>query len=567
VLAALLAPLAAHAQDEGGPVLLGGFARGIAAQAAPTPKGGPRLLVALLFDQYRDDLLDRFRPAFGPDGFVRLEREGARFSDCTIPYAATVTGPGHATWLSGAPPSVHGIVGNGWYDAVERREVGCADDRLTSAVSMHGGEKDESSSPRWMRAQTVADVLRLTTRGTGRVVAMSDKARGAVLPAGRKPNGAYWVDDRNGLMETSRYYMDELPAWAVAADSARALAIERARGSAWTPRATLPAGALAGVLVVDPDDTFPHPFAAPGEKVTGRAVDFAHHPLSMTSMFEFAKAAVEGEGLGADDAPDLLVISISVTDRVGHAFGPESSEALDLASRADSALGAFLTYLDKRVGKGRYTVTLTADHGVGPTESAERSFAAAPFDSVGGVREDSLGTWVDRVLGAPVKGVTGCALSIATGAITFDAAKLAKLGLDRRQAARIVADSAYANPWLAAGYTSDELREGGSDADPIRARLARGYFPGRCGDVTIVPRVDVIYGASSRRGVASHGSPYRYDRHVPFLMSGFGVRPGTYAEPISTLDIAPTVSAVLGIEAPAQSEGRVLDEALTRSRP
>jgi hypothetical protein len=520
-------------------------------------------------DQYRGDLIERYRPAFGKAGFVRLMDGGARFIDCTIPYATTVTGPGHATWLSGAPPSVHGIVGNGWYDRVEHRYVSCVEDPAYTGVGTAGAAGGEVASPRRMRAETVADMLRRGTFGYGKVIAVADKARCAVLPSGRHPDGAYWMDPTTGLYQTSTYYEAALPAWVRAENERRAAKIAAARGTAWTPRAGL-ATVLLTRTVTDPDDTFPHPLVLPagaggtGAKVVPPAVAITNHPLSLEGAFDFARAALDGEQLGADDTPDLLILSISATDRVGHMFGPDSPEALDLASRADSALGAFLTLLDARVGRGRWAVVVTADHGVTANEQTARRYASAPFDSIGHVPAATIEAWVDRVLGATAHGIRDVSLTIADGNVTFDPAKLDSLRLTPATAARIVADSAFASPLFSAGYTAEELRSAGA-GDPIKVRAALSWFPGRSGDALLCPANEVFYD-DSKRDRAGHGGPQRDQRLVPFLLYGMGVRPGTYREPVSTLDIAPTVARLLGVEPPAQCEGRARFEALTEGR-
>jgi hypothetical protein len=420
-----------------------------------------------------------------------------------------------------------------------------------------------------MRAQTVADVLKGTTLGRGKVFAISDKARGAVLPAGRNPDGVYWMDGSSGLYQTSTYYESALPAWLVTENERRAQKLRAARGTSWVPRASLSQGAWAGT-VADPEDTFPHPLVLPrnapggdGEavKATAPAVTLIYHPLALEGLFDFARAALEGEDLGTDDVPDLLIVSISATDRVGHLFGSESPEALDLASRADSAMADFMKLLDAKVGRGRWAMTITADHGVTSGKSTARRFEAAPFDSVGDYSATKVKAWVDRVLGAPAKAVEGVALSVTEGEVVFDSTKLKALGLEREAAARIVADSAFASPWFAAGYTADDARHAGT-GDPVLERVARGWFPGRSGDVLLIPGTNVFF-EDSPRIRAGHGGPAREQRLVPFVLYGEGIRPGVYREPISTLDIAPTTARLIGIEPPAQCEGRSRDEALT----
>ena len=560
LIAALLGATPAFAQ---GPLPLEGFARGVEGRPPGVKAGTPLLVVCFLFDQWRGDLLERYRPAFGKDGLARILDGGAVFTDCTIPYSTTWTGPGHATWLSGASPAVHGIVGNEWYDRALGRLVTCVEDPRYADVGV--STPGESASPRFMRAQTVADALKLATLGRGKVVALSDKARGAVLPAGRKPDGAYWMDGASGLYQTSSYYAAAPPAWLVALNAARTEVLRAARGTSWTPRASLGAGVWSGTIA-DPDDTFPHPLILPkfvpggdGTEPPSAApsVRLIQHPLSQEGAFDLARGALEGEALGTDDVPDLLIVSVSVTDRVGHLFGPESPEALDLASRTDSLMADFMKRLDAQVGRGRWALTITADHGVTPGRDVSRRFASAPFDSVGNLDDKVVVAFVARVLGAAGKTVTR---SVNDGHVVFDPAQLKALGLTIEQAARTVADSAYASPWFQSGFTAEEVRFGRS-GDPTLARLAAGWFPARCGDVELVPRTNVSY-ESSRRIRAGHGGPMRDQRLVPFILYGEGVRPGVYRTPVSSYDIAATTARLLGIEPPVQCEGTSRDEAL-----
>lgn len=555
------------------PVPLDAFARGVERTSAEVRADAlapaPRLVVALLFDQYRDDYLDRFRPVFGKDGFLRLLEDGARFRDCTIPYAATLTGPGHATWLSGASPATHGIVGNGWYDRAMSMHVAAAGDPAVRSVGLPEGLRGEPASPRWMKAQTVADVLRARTGGAGRVIGISDKARCAILPAGRRPNGVYWLDEESGLMQTSTYYATALPPWVTAQNESRRAAIEQARREPWTR--ALPEAAYLGTRMADPGDAFPHAVGA-GRDRGPSEIDLTLHPMALTTLFDFAEAAVVNERLGADGIPDLLVLSVSITDRVGHRYGPDSPEVLDLAHRVDARLAAFLRHLDKTVGRGRYVVSLTSDHGVASSAPVAREFEVAPGDSIGGLGSATIGRWIDRVLPAALTAdgfaragnLSRWARSVGSGFVTFDDSVLAVAGVSRAQAARVLADSARATPWFVTGFTAEDVR-----ANRLPGALARqvalGWYPDRSGDAALVARPYVYFGTGPVFR-AHHGSPHRYDTHVPLVLFGWGVRAGTYWDPVSTVDIAPTLAALLGIDAPAQSEGRALDEAFASPR-
>jgi predicted AlkP superfamily pyrophosphatase or phosphodiesterase len=519
-----------------------------------TPPAAPRLVVVLLFDQFRADFLDRFRADFGSDGFLRLEREGMRFTDCTIPYAQTLTAPGHATLLTGATPRVHGIIGNGWYETREGREVSADFDPRARAV---GSDEKESSSPWRLRAETVGDVLKSATRGRGKVIGISDKARAAILPTGYSADAAYWLDEATGRMQSSTYYMERLPAWVEKANAARHAA--DASAEPWRP--FLPASAYAACWVAKGAATLPHRFTADGKIDGARAV--VASPWTLTQEFLFARQAIEGENLGADDVPDLLSISISVTDRVGHLFGPDSPESLDLAARADREVASFLRYLDQRVGRGRYAVVVTADHGAAPTPSLAQRFEVSPRDSVGALSDSSLARWTSAEIATVFRGrtqhrVSDFVTATGEGQVWLDRDSLARAGIDPAEAARALADSAATLPWLEAGFTAATLASA-TPEDGLARHAALGYFPGRSGDVVFLARPFAFFG-QGRFLRGDHGTPYRYDAHVPLLFYGTGVQAGTVRRPVSTLDIAPTVSAVLGIEPPAQCEGQALLE-------
>jgi arylsulfatase A-like enzyme len=569
IAASLAWPHAARAQG-GSPIPLDPFA-GARSEPAPAPRpGAPRLVVALLYDQLRDDFLDTFAPAFGDDGFRRLEREGARFRDCTLPYAITLTGPGHASWLSGAPPSVHGIVANEWHEEGPCGTVWCARDDAYPPVGLAAG--GYGGSPRNMRAETIADVLTEATRGQGKVIAIADKPRSAILPAGRRPAGVYWLDDASGRMHSSTYYLRALPAWVERANEARLAKVAAERGRAWTP--LLPLDAYRNTIVEDPTNVFPHVVRRKDDPPALNAVLPEEHPIEGDLLFDFAEAAVSGEDLGADDVPDLLVVSVAITDEIGHRFGPASPEVLDVFARCDRRLGAFLRFLDDRVGEGRYVVSVTSDHGISPTERVTRMHLAAPFDSVGGVHVDSLRAWVGRTIvrAAGARGKAASDADVAAGfthafvnrGFVFEDSLLARIGLDRAQAARAVAAAAPENPWLADGFTAAELAAGGLRSEFARL-YARSFYAGRSADVVLMLRPYTWVGRTYVTGT-THGTPYRYDRSVPFLLWGKGVRRGTYEAPVTSLDIAPTLASLLGIPAPAQSEGRALVEALSGRR-
>jgi len=553
-LALCLVPLAARADASPAADSLTFDAWGRVGAGVITPPTAPRLVVVLMFDQLRADFVDRFGAAFVADGFLRLEREGTVYRDCEIPYAQTLTAPGHATLLTGAPPRVTGIIGNGWYEAREGRAVSADFDPRAHAV---GSSDKESSSPRRLCAETVGDVLKSDTRGRGKVIGISDKARAAILPTGFSADAAYWMDDASGRMQSSTYYMEHLPAWVAKANENRRAA--DASAAPWRP--LLPASAYAECWVASGASTFPHAFTRDG-RIDGARATVAS-PWTLTQAFAFARQAVVEEKLGADDVPDLLSLSVSVTDRIGHLFGPDSPEYLDMAARCDREVAAFLRFLDARVGRGRYAVVVTADHGVAPTASLARRFEASPWDSLGAISDSSLALWASAEIAGVYRArarhrVGDFVTAVGEGQVWLDRDSLAWAGIDPAQAAQTLADSAEAFPWLEAGFTGAVLASGNA-FDPLARAAALGYFPGRSGDVIFLAKPFAYFGTGKYlRG--DHGSPYRYDTHVPLIFFGAGVRRATVRRPVSTLDIAPTVSALYGIEAPARCQGHALLE-------
>jgi hypothetical protein len=326
-----------------------------AAQALPRTR--PRLVVAIAVDQLRADYIDRFRPYFGPGGFNVFLQHGASFAQARYEHATTLTCPGHAVILTGSYGEVNGIIANDWFDVRRGRATSCAEDTAVSLV----GSAGPGRSPRNLVGATVGDVLRTATAGRSRVVTVSAKDRSAIMLGGHLADAAYWLVD--SLFVTSTYYRSDLPAWVREYNASGA--VSKYFGHNW--ERVLPAGAYAAM---GPDDepaeadaaglgrTFPHPIAGPKA--------FDRSPFPNDAVADFAMRAVSAEGLGRDTVPDLLGISFSANDWVGHAFGPESHEVMDVTVRLDRTLQRLFTFLDRTVGLANVVMVLTADHGVGP---------------------------------------------------------------------------------------------------------------------------------------------------------------------------------------------------------
>jgi predicted AlkP superfamily pyrophosphatase or phosphodiesterase len=551
--AALAAALAGAGQApaaprEPDPLFFGAVER--ARVEAVARRGGPRLVVLLVIDQMRAEFLPRLLPWLPGGGFRRLWDEGAVYRNCRIPYAATLTGPGHATLSTGANPWLHGIVGNAWFDGAAEAQVGCVSD---TAVRPLGGGETPSASPHRLRAPTLGDALRTETLGIAKVVAIAGKDRSAILLAGHRPTGAYWLDGDSNLLVSSDYYVRVLPAWA---ESARAETAGRlAAAGPWTT--ILEPAAYLGTLPTEGQPSFPSP-APPAE-----ARRIAASPLGIELLFQAARWALQGEGLGSDGVPDLLALGVSATDLVGHEFGPESPEYLDLCARLDREVADLLSELDRAVGRGAYTVAVTADHGVGGLPAVARLFEAAPSDSSGPWPASEVRAWADERLDALAPGGfardRSWVRAFSSGFVTLDERLLAGARLELERAVRALVDAAMRSPWLAGAYSPlDERRS--RLPEGLRAAAERSLYPGRSGHVLLLPRPFVSFGSRAVR--ADHGTPHAYDTRVPLLLWGRGVRAGEHWEEVETTDLAPTLAALLGVRAPAACEGRVLAGAL-----
>ncbi|MBY0229013.1 MAG: alkaline phosphatase family protein, partial [Gemmataceae bacterium] len=354
----------------------------------PAPGSGPKLAVLLVVDQMRGDFLSRWDGLYAKDGFKRLVGEGASFTECHYPYANTMTGPGHATVSTGCLPSVHGIVANEWHDRFTGKEVNCAHSPRFSQVPPAPPPKDPKKKPvgigpDLLLAPTFGDALKLATGGRGKVVSLSLKDRSAVLPTGRsKPDAVYWAD-ANGRFVTSTAYRDSLHPW-VKEFNAAGLAASW-KGKSWDrlkPEAVYLKHAglddvRGEVALVQGGRAFPHPYiGGKGKEQAGYAAAVAASPAGNELLFALARKAIDAEKLGQRGEPDFLQVSFSSNDLVGHAFGPDSHEVLDITLRTDLIVRDLLALLDEKVGKGNYLVVMTADHGICPLPEVARKQGA-----------------------------------------------------------------------------------------------------------------------------------------------------------------------------------------------
>ena len=482
----------------------------------------PKLVLALTIDQFRYDYLTRFRSEYS-GGLRRLLDRGAVFTRARYQHFPTVTAIGHSTYLSGALPALSGIIGNEWYDRSSGRTVTSVSDPTEKMV----GGTGEGASPRRMLVSTVGDELKIATGSKAKVIGLSLKDRSAILPAGHMADLALWYDARTGRFVTSTFYAASLPDWVARFDDAGKA--DGYRGASWK----------GGDL---PKEAGPALYGA----VYGS-------PFGNDLLEALAERAVEAERLGQRGETDLLAVSFSSNDAVGHDKGPDSPEVRDISIQTDRTLGRLFAYLDGRIGMRNVLVTLTADHGVAsvPEVEVERRMPGGRM-AAGSVRDAVQAALVQRF------GDGQWIVSTSDHSIYVDRQLVAAKKLDLDQVQDTVKEAAEAVPHVLRAYTLRELLAGTATGDPVGGPLSRSVQGQRTADVQVVLEPYWMFAAHG----TTHGSLYGYDTHVPVIFMGPGIRSGTYRNEITVNDVAPTLSEILGVEAPSGAAGRVLDEVL-----
>jgi hypothetical protein len=500
------------------------------AVAAPAPAEAPRLVVLVAVDQMRYDYRPRFASGFTA-GLQRLMQGGAVFTNAHLGHYPSVTAVGHSAMLTGAPPSISGIVGNDWYDRALKRNVTSVED---SGTRLLGAGDASGSSPHRLRVSTVGDELKMAHPGS-RVISISHKDRSAILMAGRMADLALWWDTQTGAFVSSTWYAPELPEWVSTFNAGRPA--DAWLGREW--RALDEGGALLGKM---PD--------TPGPAYYGSLYNSAFGNELLVSL---AEAALEGEELGSRGTTDILAVSFSCNDAVGHDKGPHSAEIRDITVRTDLALGRLLDAIDRRVGLAHTVVVLTADHGVAPLpeQMAQWKMPGGRFSrpdlerAVTGALEKAYGP------GAWVEGRAG-------SAIYLNRALIAERGLDPAAVERVTAEGAESVAPVWRAYTRSQLLEGRVPPDPWSRRVLLSFDRERSGDVDILLEPYWMSGATG----TNHGTPSSFDTHIPLVLMGPGIRPGRQDRMVLLNDLAPTLATLLGVETPSGSSGQPLVEIL-----
>jgi len=512
----------------------------------------PKLVVGIVVDQMRWDYLYRYSARYSTGGFKRLLNEGFSCENTFISHLPSYTAVGHSTIFTGSVPAIHGITGNDWIDQASGRSQYCTADSTVQPVG--GTSPAGNMSPHNLLASTVTDELRLATNFRSKVVGISLKDRASILPAGHMPTGAFWFDDHNGVFSTSTWYMKDLPEW-VKQFNAQNLP-EKLVANGWNTLYPL------NTYTESTSDNQPWEGTFPGEAAPVFPHDIAKFykldhdnirssPFGNTLTLAFARAAVDGYSLGQGESTDFLTINCASTDYVGHKYGPNAIEVEDVYLRLDKDLSAFFTYLDSKVGKGNYTVFLTADHGASHSVDFMKEHGV-PGDllesrSFISVLNDTLSNRF---------GVKGLIISGSNYYLNFNHEKIRNAHLDMDQLKKVAIDFLLRQPGVQYAVDADAVAAS-TVPEPLKTMLINGYNHRRCGDVAFVNEPGWFDG--SRKGT-THGTWNPQDTHIPLIFMGWGIRHGALNRTVHMTDIAPTVAAILHIQMPNGCVGQVIEE-------
>ena len=527
----------------------------------------PALVVVIVIDQFRGDYVARFEEHFVTGGIKLLVEQGANFTDAHYRHSVTKTAPGHALILSGVHANIHGIIANDWLDRTTLQRVNCVDDETVQPVGVvesRGGVRLPGTrpmigcSPRNFLTTTVGDEFKLARGGRPKVVAISSKDRSAVLLGGKLADAAYWMD--KGRIISSTYYLKELPAWVQAFNDAGR--VESYFGKTWDR--LLPVAAYDAIQ--GPDDA-PWEYDGLGlgrtlpKRIDGGAATlganfyeaFEYSPFKSQVLVDFARAVVENENLGRRGVTDFLCMSFSVNDSIGHNYGPDSHEVMDITLRTDRMLADFFAFLDARVGLKNCTVILTGDHGTPPVPERMKSFNpkidAGRIDHPRVLKTGEAA--LDRAFGPLAEGKHW--FVIDSTALLLSPEALKERNVTAAAAEKVLREALLTINFVEAAFTRTQLEA--DDAPGEFGSAVKLSFHGeRSGNVIYITKPFWLDRATG----TNHGTPYGYDTHVPLLWFGVGVKPGTRNERVSLEDVAPTLAHLLGVLAPPRATGRIL---------
>ena len=514
----------------------------------------PKLVVGIVVDQMRWDFLYRYYDRYSAKGgFKRMLNDGFTCENTLIPYTPTITACGHTSIYTGSVPAINGITGNFWWDNELRRSVYCTEDKTVKSVG--SSSVLGQMSPANMLVTTICDEMRLATNFRSKVIGVAIKDRGGILPAGHSANAAYWYDNTVGDWITSTYYMNELPSWVN--DFNKKKLVDKYYEQGWNTlypintylQSTKDEKAYEG-------KPFGTAFPYDMKKFIGKNyLSINTTPMGNSLTAEFAKAAVIGEGLGADEITDFLAVSFSSPDYIGHTFGPNSVEQEDNFLRLDKELGELFDFLDSKVGKGQYTVFLSADHGVSqvPDFLKENKIPAARVPLTGMITQ--LNVNLKAKYGVDKLVVSDDNYQIHLNYPAIDSAKLNKEDINST-----IADYMSWQPGIARSFPLNKIGEVPLPSK-IKEMVSNGYYPRRGGEVQIIFQPNFIESYGGNTGT-THGLWNPYDAHIPLVWYGWGIKRGKLNRETYMTDIAPTLAALLRIQMPSGCVGKVIEEVM-----
>ena len=517
----------------------------------------PKLVVGIVVDQMRWDYLYRYYSRYGEGGFKRLLNQGFSCENTLINYLPTYTAVGHTCIYTGSVPSISGITGNNWTDQLTGRRSYCTEDSTVQSVGAPtaGGKM----SPRNLLVSTITDELRIATNFQSRVVGVSLKDRAAILPAGHTANAAFWLDDASGNFISSTYYMSQLPDWAEKYN--RDKNINWLISDGWST--LYPVGTYVesdadnqpyeGKLDGEVFPVFPHDVKAAYAKDRG---SLRSTPFGNTLTLDFARAALEGYQLGRGPATDFLTINCASTDYVGHLFGPNSIEVEDTYLRLDKDLAAFFTFLDNQIGKDRYLVFLTADHGAANAVGFMQKHRLPADFFIAENEVDTLNKQIREKFG-----IEKAIRSAENFQINFDVDKITAAKTDLHEVKALAVDFLKKQPGVNYAVDVDQLQDA-AIPEPIRTMITNGYNFKRSGQVEVVFEPGWL--ETSAQTGTTHGSWNPYDTHIPLVFMGWKIHPGSTNTTVHITDIAPTLAALLHIQMPDGCIGTPITDVINK---
>jgi predicted AlkP superfamily pyrophosphatase or phosphodiesterase len=515
----------------------------------------PKLIVGIVVDQMKMEYLYRFESDFSEGGFKRLMNNGYTFHNMHYNFMPTFTGPGHAAVYTGTTPSVNGIVGNEWFNKTLKKDVYCTDDATVKTLG-NGTEAEGKMSPKLLQSTTITDELRLATNFKGKVIGMSLKDRGAILPAGHFANWAFWLS-KNGAFISSTFYGEKLPIWVEEFNNEKRYLpyLEKGWGLS-KPLATynesLPDENPYEGTMYKKKPFFPYDMKAIMQANDPAVIKLS--PFGNNLLADFAIKAIEKEALGKDDITDFLTVSFSSTDYIGHTFGPRSIEMQDTYLRLDQTIAEFLNYLDKNVGKNNYLLFLTADH-AGAENVTYLKDNKYEVDNISSKNiEQNFSEFSKATFGEDL------VLNVSNFNVFLNKDIIKAKNLELNKVKETFREFMYTQKYIKRVYTEEEILAS-SEKDFYLSFIAKGYDPTQNGDLIFLMKPGFV----EYSGVGTtHGSPYTFDTHVPCIFYGWNIPKGETHDKKEITQIAPTIAQKVKIQFPNGTEAKVLLEVLDK---